>query len=240
MTNHLDTRFIMNDFLPSEYNYNQLVTITSISKYLNTLSPELKQSIQAKIEPYLAFRKLTADFHHENFSTICTEKCFIEKTSACCGKEGIIVFFSDIFINLIGDSTLDLDQISPNLQKDTNEKCVYLTEKGCFWPIKPIICEMFLCDTAKDKVLNKGGKTESDWNHLLEMEKAYTKPDKPVLFDYLEKIFLEAGYKSPLAYFHQSPGLLRVKLKNGLITKEQYFELSGREKKDKGRANKSV
>jgi hypothetical protein len=49
------------------------------------------------------------------------------------------------------------------------------------------------------------------WQELLLKEKQFTWPDKPILFDDLEELFLQAGLKSPLMYCHLSPGLLRVK-----------------------------
>ena len=43
---------------------------------------------------------------------------------------------------------------------------------------------------------------------------AQTWPDRPVLFDELEKLFIKEGYDSPLMYCHKSPGLLRLKSKS--------------------------
>jgi hypothetical protein len=31
-------------------------------------------------------------------------------------------------------------------------KCVFLGHEGCLWRIKPIVCEMFLCDAAENVV----------------------------------------------------------------------------------------
>jgi len=45
--------------------------------------------------------------------------------------------------------------------------------------------------------------------------KRFTWPDQPVLFDDLESYFMKSGYRSPLMYLHNSPGLLRVKQKAG-------------------------
>ena len=50
-----------------------------------------------------------------------------------------------------------------------------------------------------------------------EKRRQYTWPDQPVLFDKLEALFVEAGYRSSLMYLHNSPGLLRVKQKAGII-----------------------
>jgi len=217
----------------SEYNREQLVTIRALSEFLGGLNLETKKAIRVKISPYLSFRKRSADFHNNHFVKTCTERCFKDHSAHCCGKEGIIVFFSDMFINLIEHPDLDLEGIITQLERGDNEKCVYLGPQGCLWPVKPVVCEMYICDRAKAEVLKKGEPKELDWNGLLELEKEFTKPDKPVLFDYLEAIFLEAGYQSPLTYFHKSPGLLRLKLNSGLITDEQYYQLSGRKRKKK-------
>jgi hypothetical protein len=36
-------------------------------------------------------------------------------------------------------------------------------------------------------------------------------PDRTVVFDTLAKVFIDAGYQTALMYFHNSPGLLRIK-----------------------------
>ena len=70
---------------------------------------------------------------------------------------------------------------------------------------------MFLCENAKDEVFAKTPPAREKWEKLKEREKAFTWPDRPVLFDELERYFIDAGYSSPLMYMHNSPGLLRVK-----------------------------
>jgi hypothetical protein len=76
---------------------------------------------------------------------------------------------------------------------------------------------MFLCDAAMKEVFEKYPGTATRWNKFREREKQFKWPDQPVLFDELEKIFLTAGYRSSLMYFHNSPGLLRVKQQSGLL-----------------------
>jgi hypothetical protein len=49
------------------------------------------------------------------------------------------------------------------------------------------------------------------WDALVRQKKDYTWPDRPVLFDTLEQICIDAGYTSPLMFLHNSPELLRVK-----------------------------
>jgi hypothetical protein len=90
-------------------------------------------------------------------------------------------------------------------------KCVYLGKKGCLWRLKPIVCEMFLCDRAKAALLHKDSALDVRWQGLLLKEKQFNWPDKPILFDDLEELFLQAGLKSPLMYCHLSPGLRRIK-----------------------------
>jgi hypothetical protein len=98
------------------------------------------------------------------------------------------------------------------LRKPNNGfKCVYLTENGCRWRIKPIVCEMFLCDPAKQQVFGENTQLKKEWELLEQRRKQFTWPDQPVLFDELEEHFLEAGHTSPLMYLHNSPGLLLIK-----------------------------
>jgi hypothetical protein len=153
-----------------------------------------------------------AAFQKLHFSDICTEKCFAGKTSACCGREGIATFFADVVINLLLSSEDDVDALEQTLSNDRGGfKCVYLSETGCLWRLKPIVCEMFLCDFAKESVLGRNDVLRSQWEKLRRREKRYTWPDRPVLFDMLEEVFVRAGYDSPIMYFHHSPGLLRLK-----------------------------
>ena len=51
----------------------------------------------------------------------------------------------------------------------------------------------------------------------LKQEKSFKWPDRPVLFDDLEKLFLDLGCHSTLMHLNLSPGLLRIKKRAGLI-----------------------
>ena len=90
-------------------------------------------------------------------------------------------------------------------------KCIYLGAEGCLWHLKPIVCEMFICDDAQEQILNSIPEARQKWEEFKQLKKHFTWPDRPVLFDALEAIFIKAGYTSPLMYLHNSPGLLRVK-----------------------------
>jgi hypothetical protein len=70
---------------------------------------------------------------------------------------------------------------------------------------------MFLCEHARKTVFDRDPGAQHHWQRLRQREKTYTWPSRPVLFDYLETVFIEAGYDSSLMYFHNSPGLLKVK-----------------------------
>jgi hypothetical protein len=77
---------------------------------------------------------------------------------------------------------------------------------------------MFLCGRAKSTVLDRHPHLRDGWERLRKREKRYTWPDRPVLFDELEEIFIKEGMESPLMYLHRSPGLLRLKAKKGVRT----------------------
>lgn len=124
-----------------------------------------------------------------------------------------MTFFADMFINLLLSSNEETESLLQTLLSDTGgTKCVYLSNrKGCLWHLKPIVCEMFLCDQAKETVLERDGRLKSEWEELRQKEKNFTWPDKPVLFDEIEGIFINKGFDSPLMYFHRNPGLLSIK-----------------------------
>jgi len=196
----------------SPYNRDQLEAITMIRRYMGELKRGQMSQIKRKIESYLGFRADAAEFQKKYFSALCTQKCFTSQTSACCGREGIATFFADMVINLFLSSDEEIDSLSQTLIHDSGGlNCVYLTDTGCLWRLKPIVCEMFLCQHAKDTVLGGDVNLQLQWEKLCQREKRYTWPSRPVLFDDLERLFIKKGYDSPLMYFHQSPGLLRVK-----------------------------
>ena len=153
-----------------------------------------------------------AQFQEKAFAEVCTQKCFTSQDSACCNREGIATFFADVVVNVWLSSDDEVEALLQALAKDRGgHKCVYLNQNGCLWRLKPIVCEMFLCEHAKDTVFAEDTTLAEEWEELRSREKQYTWPDRPVLFDELEELFIQSGYESPLMYFHRSPGLLRVK-----------------------------
>ena len=185
-------------------------------RYLGGLSRSRIGQMKRLTLNYLQFRADVADFQALHFSEICTHKCFTNQTSACCGREGIATFFADVVINVLLSSEREVDAVLEALFTDRGGfKCVYLTEDGCAWRLKPIVCEMFLCRQAKETVLNTNHTLRTRWENLRLRERRYTWPSRPVLFDKLEALFMRAGFESPLMYFHHSPGLLRIKERSG-------------------------
>lgn len=198
----------------SPYNQQQRDAILMVRNYLLCLPPSQLGWLKQRIRSYLKFRKVVASFQEEHFADICSQKCFTSRTSACCGREGIITFFADVVINVLLSTEHEIDKILEALEKDTGGfNCVYLNEGGCLWRCKPIVCEMFLCEHAKNSVLADNENLTSEWQVLRQRERRYTWPTRPVLFDELEDLFLRAGFDSPLMYLHKSPGLLRLKAK---------------------------
>ena len=114
----------------------------------------------------------------------------------------------------------------------SSDKCVYLGAHGCLWKMKPIVCVMFTCDRAQDQVFGKNPELRQQWEGFQALKKRFTWPDRPVLFDDLESVFIDAGHTSPLMYLHNSPGLLRIKQKNGM-NDERISEFPNRKGKEK-------
>jgi hypothetical protein len=198
--------------LMSEYNREQSEAILLVRHHLKTLSPSELSRLKTRTRNYLRFRKEVDQFLRHYFSEVCTDKCYRNHYSACCNRDGITTFFADVVINILMSSDEDIDGLlhilaPPNI----GVKCVYLGKKGCLWSIKPIVCEMFLCEHARKTLFDKDRLALKEWERIKRREKRYTWPDRPVLFDDLETAFIRAGYSSGLMYFHNSPGLLRVK-----------------------------
>ena len=210
----------------SEYNQQQMDAILMVRQHLTHLPASKLRWLKQRIKSYMHFRKAVRSFQEEHFSDICSKKCFTSRTSGCCGREGIITFFADVVINVILSTPGQIDALLETLERDTGGfNCVYLNENGCLWLWKPIVCEMFLCDVAKESVLVKSESLASQWSELRRRERMYTWPTRPVLFDELEGFFLNAGFDSPLMYLHKSPGLLRLKAKHGL-GRRQFLKVS--------------
>jgi hypothetical protein len=196
----------------SEYNRDQLEALSMVRRALKAFTETQVRQLKEMIHDYRLFRERVAAFQEEHFSELCTHKCFTGNTSACCGREGIMTFFADVVINSLISSEEELARIEQRLLEDPGGfKCVYLTPEGCLWKLKPIVCEMFLCDFAKKTVLERDERLQKAWDTLRHQERAYTWPDRPVIFDILEELFMKEGLDSPLMYCHRSPGLLRVK-----------------------------
>ncbi|MBW1743913.1 MAG: hypothetical protein JRJ47_10885 [Deltaproteobacteria bacterium] len=196
----------------SAYNREQLEAIGLVRNHLKTRSSSELSRLRTRIRSYLRFRKETARFLQGYFSEVCTHKCYRDHHSACCGREGITTFFADVVINALVSSDEEIDRLVQALQvPNVGLKCVYLGKRGCLWRIKPIVCEMFLCEDARKTVFGKALNAHARWERLRWREKRYTWPDRPVLFDDLETVFIQAGCASNLMYFHNSPGLLKVK-----------------------------
>ncbi len=195
-----------------EYQKEQYDALLMAKEYLSRILAPERLKINIALTDYLLFRDKIKTFLADHFTQICTQKCYQSKLSACCSREGIITFFADVVINTSASEKNEIEALLKILQQPNNGfKCIYLGKQGCMWRVKPIVCEMFLCDQAIKSVFDKKPWLDKEWKALEQERKFFTWPDKPVLFDMLESIFIAAGYHSSLMYMHNSPGLLRVK-----------------------------
>ena len=201
----------------TSYRQEQIDGYRLVLNHLDTLGAEGRQALQQAIAPYLDFRQRAADFLDAHFSWVCTRSCYANQRSACCSKDGIVTFFADLVINALVSDPVSMEKIMDRLGSPHHGfKCIYLGPLGCLWQIKPLVCEMFLCDSAQAEVFGPRPRLKTDWEALQREKKRFSWPDRPVLFDHLETIFINAGLNSSLMYLHNSPGLLRVKDQAGL------------------------
>jgi hypothetical protein len=201
----------------SPYQQEHLEAAALAANHLDSLDSERIGALKSASRNYLEFRDEVDTFLNRHFASTCTQTCFQSNLSTCCSREGIIAFFADIVINTLYASREERHTLIEVLQTpNIGAKCIYLKPHGCLWQIKPIVCQMFLCDTAMQRVFSARPDAESVWITLRKREKEFTWPDKKILFDDLEMFFINAGYDSPLMYLHHSPGLLLVKKRAGL------------------------
>lgn len=201
------------------YQKEQVDALVQVRRHLTTLPEEQLTHLQHAIEPYLYFRRELDNFLEAHFEAVCTAACYQDRRSACCSKDGIITFFADHVINALAGGTDQLGSMERRLtDENTSAKCVYLTARGCCWFMRPLVCAMFLCDSAQAAVFQANKDAESQWRRLQTASKRFRWPDRPVLFDALELAFIDAGYRSSLMYLNFSPGLLRIKRRAGLPT----------------------
>lgn len=199
------------------YHQEQIEAYAMVRQHLNN-NRSTYQDLLAIVADYLAFREQVDNFLSTHFSTVCTQTCYRNRLSACCSREGIVTFFADVVVNVLVSEPLEIENLISILREpNTGFKCVYLTEEGCRWKVKPIVCEMFLCDRAKESIFLENSTLKQEWELIEAGRKLYTWPDQPVLFDKLEAYFIKNGSQSPLMYLHNSPGLLRIKQRAGLI-----------------------
>jgi hypothetical protein len=200
-------KFAMND-----YQTEQLEALQVVREFLGGHSSQESADLRRAIAPYLEFREETARFLAAHFDGLCTRRCYASGTSACCAKDSIIVFFADVVVNALNAPAARLDAMANALSAPNNRgKCVFLGPEGCLWTVKPIVCEMFLCDAATDAVFAERPESAEQWARLEARRKTFTWPDRPVLFDDLERRFLNSGIRSSLMHLNFSPGMLRLK-----------------------------
>ena len=196
----------------SEYQQEQLEALKMVHRHLQTIPASNRQMLMDMTAEYRVYRQNVNAFLTTHLAQVCTRKCYQSRLSACCSKEGIITFFADVVVNTLVSSAAHVSSLARLLQTHNNRhKCIYLGSDGCRWQIKPIVCEMFICDEAHRKIFDSSPAILKEWAEFKRLKKQFTWPDQPVLFDTIEAFFIKAGYSSPLMYLHKSPGLLRVK-----------------------------
>jgi hypothetical protein len=200
------------------YREEQRINQTIIQDYLERHGPDERKRLQERCGDYLQFRDTVRKFHARYFQSTCTAACFQQDRSACCNKDGIITFFADLVVNALVSTPAQMAGLMDRLdQSRTDMKCIYLGSRGCLWQLKPLVCEMFICDRAQREVFDACAGSSNAWRLLEGEAKAFRWPDRPVLFDEIESRFMAAGVSSSLMYLHNSPGLLRVKKRAGLV-----------------------
>lgn len=200
------------------YQKEQLDALHQVQDTLPRLDSRSKDRLLRDCRPYLDFRDKVDRYLDHHLSSYCTQACFNSQTSACCSKDGIITFWADMVINACCCPDDALNALISAVKKPRYaQKCVYLGSKGCLWMVRPLVCAMFVCDQLQADVINQDPNLATLWEQFRQQAKGFRWPDRPVLFDRLEEIFMDLGCQSPLMYINSSPGLMRVKKKSRMM-----------------------
>ena len=200
-----------------DYRLEQLQSQECVQDYFTHKGKEEKRLIKGWCQDYLQFREEVAAFQSRYFHALCNAACYQAQRSACCNKDGIITFFADLVINAVESDARQMAALVACLRQPRHDmKCIYLGPEGCRWRLKPIVCEMFLCDRAQEEVFGAAPHAATLWGEIKKRELRFRWPDRPVLFDQIESRFMAAGVCSSLMYLHNSPGLIRIKKQSGL------------------------
>ena len=190
------------------YQAEQLDALNQIIKHVGLLGSLQEDAIRS----YLLFRRQLDEFSGRHFAAICKRACFESRTSACCSKDGIITFWGDMVINVAKADEHQIDDLFTAIESPLfADKCIYLGENGCRWRVRPLGCALFLCDQIQEAVLARNSLLHRQWEAYHSGAKKFRWPDRPVLFDHLEQVFMNAGCRSSLMYINTSPGLMRIK-----------------------------
>lgn len=202
----------------NEYQQEQLDALKIVRLGLSQIGDRKRMALIETIRAYMQFRQSVDRFLNRYFGDVCNRTCYQSRTSACCAKDSIITFFADTVVNALQATPGQLDRLEEVLNRvNGGHRCVYLGSHGCTWTVRPVVCAMFLCDRAMEEVFRANPEAKKAWELLRRQEKSFKWPDRPVLFDHLEKAFLDLGYPSTLMHLNFSPGLLRIKKNAGLI-----------------------
>jgi hypothetical protein len=201
----------------SDYQNEQRHALTQIKNHLKQMAPDELDKLHGFIATYIDFRREVDRFLDLHFAVHCTQSCYQSRISACCSKDGIITFWADLVINACRSTPAQVDRLLQTIDSPYQpHKCIYLGPSGCCWELRPLVCAMFLCDAVQEKVFAANPTAKKQWCRLKARAKGFRWPDRPVLFDHLEHLFMAAGCRSTLMLLNTSPGLLRIKRQAGL------------------------
>ena len=162
-----------------DYLHEQRWNQATVLDYLKVAGPGERDRIQAMCRDYLRFREDVAAYQTRYFQPHCRAACFQAQRSACCSKDGIITFFADVVINAVVSRPEEQADLAACLRRPRQDmKCLYLGPRGCRWQLKPIVCEMFLCDRAKEDVFGDSPDAGAAWEDLKNRELRFRWPDR--------------------------------------------------------------
>ena len=151
----------------NEYQKEQLHAWQQIEAALAKMPPSAINAMRNEIKGYLRFREEVEHFLKSYFNDQCTSSCYQNNRSACCSKDGILTFWADLVIDAITADPQHIEMMTAAVESPVFDgKCIYLKADGCCWSVRPLVCIMFLCDSAQQTVFPAEPAALQQWEDL--------------------------------------------------------------------------
>lgn len=147
----------------NQYQKEQLDALVQVRGQLAALNTSRHQKLVTEIDAYVKFRHRLESFLEKQMGGYCSQACYESRTSACCSKDGVIIFWADVVVNALSSSRGEMESLEKSIKAPAfPDKCIHLTANGCRWRVRPLVCAMFVCQKIEREVIDQDETVTTD------------------------------------------------------------------------------